>query len=62
MRIYSVGTIFVMISLGMNLFLMSQGFSGMSMLTTLIGAVPVSYTHLSDPGERQRNRISDAGR
>lgn len=39
MRIYSVGTIFVMISLGMNLFLMSQGFSGMSMLTTLIGAV-----------------------
>ena len=39
MRIYSLGTVFVMISLGMNMFIMAQGFSGMSMLTTLIGAV-----------------------
>ena len=39
MRIYSLGTIFVMISLGMNMFIMAQGFSGMSMLTTMIGAV-----------------------
>ncbi len=39
MKIYSVGTIFVMISLGLNMFIMCQGFSGISMLTTMIGAV-----------------------
>lgn len=39
MRCYLMGTVFVMISLGLNMFIMSQGFAGVSMLTTLIGAV-----------------------
>ena len=39
LRVYLFGTVFVMISLGMNMFIMSQGFAGVSMLTTLIGAV-----------------------
>lgn len=38
-RIYLLGTIFVMISLGMNPFINSQGFGNMGMLTVLIGAV-----------------------
>lgn len=37
--IYLIGTIFVMISLGMNSFINSQGFSGTGMLTVLLGAV-----------------------
>lgn len=38
-RIYLLGTLFVMISLGMNPFINSQGFGNMGMLTVLIGAV-----------------------
>lgn len=38
-RIYLLGTVFVMIVLGMNNFLSAQGFGNMSMLTVLIGAV-----------------------
>lgn len=38
-QIYLLGTIFVMISLGMNPFINSQGFGNMGMLTVLIGAV-----------------------
>lgn len=38
-RIYAWGTIFVMISLGMNSFINAQGFSKMGMLTVLLGAV-----------------------
>lgn len=38
-RIYLLGTIFVMISLGMNPFINNQGFGNMGMLTVLIGAV-----------------------
>ena len=38
-RIYLLGTIFVMIVLGMNNFLSAQGFGNMSMLTVLIGEV-----------------------
>lgn len=37
--IYLLGTVFVMISLGMNPFINSQGFGNMGMLTVLIGAV-----------------------
>lgn len=37
--IYLVGTIFVMISLGMNNFINAQGFGRMGMLTVLLGAV-----------------------
>ena len=37
--IYLVGTIFVMISLGMNPFINAQGFAGTGMLTVLLGAV-----------------------
>jgi len=37
--IYLVGTIFVMISIGLNYFISTQGFSTVSMGTTLIGAV-----------------------
>lgn len=38
-RIYLLGTLFVMISLGMNPFINSQGFGHMGMFTILIGAV-----------------------
>lgn len=38
-RIYLLGTVFVMIVLGMNNFLSAQGFGNMGMLTVLIGAV-----------------------
>lgn len=38
-RLYLPGTIFVMISLGMNPFINSQGYGNMGMLTVLIGAV-----------------------
>lgn len=39
MRIYVCGTVFVMIVMGMNPFITTQGFSKFSMLTTVIGAV-----------------------
>lgn len=39
MRIYSIGTIFSMIGLGMNAFINAQGFTKMGMCTTLIGSV-----------------------
>ena len=38
-RIYLLGTLFVMITLGMNPFINNQGFGNMGMLTILIGAV-----------------------
>ncbi len=38
-RIYILGTIFVALTLGMNLFISGQGFAKTSMLTTVIGAV-----------------------
>ena len=37
--IYALGTIFVMMTLGMNTFISAQGFSKISMLTVVIGAV-----------------------
>lgn len=39
MRIYCCGSIFVLITMGLNPFLNAQGFSGFSMATTVIGAV-----------------------
>ena len=39
MGIYVCGTVFVQISLGMNMFITSQGFAKISMLTVIIGAV-----------------------
>lgn len=39
LSIYLLGTVFVMISLGMNSFINSQGFAKTGMLTVLIGAV-----------------------
>lgn len=39
MKIYGYGTIFVMITLGLNAYISAQGFSTVSMLTVLIGAV-----------------------
>ena len=38
-QIYLLGTIFVMVSVGMNPFINSQGFGNIGMLTVLIGAV-----------------------
>ena len=38
MRIYSLGTVFVQITLGMNAFITAQGFTTVSMKTVLIGA------------------------
>lgn len=39
MKIYVLGTVFVMISLGLNPFISAQGFAQVSMRTTVIGAV-----------------------
>ena len=39
MRIYAIGTIFVQMTLGMNAFITAQGFTGVSMLSVVIGAV-----------------------
>ncbi|MGN0135314.1 MATE family efflux transporter [Anaerotignum sp.] len=39
MHIYSFGTIFVQLTLGLNAFITAQGFAKISMKTTLIGAV-----------------------
>lgn len=38
-RIYLLGTLFVMVTLGMNPFINNQGFGNMGMLTILIGAI-----------------------
>ena len=37
--IYAIGTIFVMMALGMNAFISAQGFTKISMLSVLIGAI-----------------------
>ena len=39
MRIYAMGAVFVLVVMGLNTFLTSQGFSNFAMLTTVIGAV-----------------------
>lgn len=39
MNIYAIGTIFVQMTLGMNMFITAQGFAKTGMLTVLIGAV-----------------------
>ena len=39
MRIYSMGTVFVLLALGLNAFINAQGFARMGMFTVLIGAV-----------------------
>ena len=38
-RIYILGSVFVLITMGMNVFITTQGFATVSMLTTVIGAV-----------------------
>ena len=38
MRIYSFGTVFVLLTLGMNAYITAQGFTTVSMKTVLIGA------------------------
>lgn len=39
MTVYTLGTVFVQMTLGMNMFISAQGFSRVSMLTVMIGAV-----------------------
>ncbi len=39
MRIYAAGTVFVQLTLGLNMFITAQGFAKISMMTVLIGAV-----------------------
>lgn len=39
MTIYAIGTIFVQLTLGMNAYISAQGFSTISMMTVIIGAV-----------------------
>ena len=39
MSIYAVGTIFVQLTLGMNAFITAQGFTNISMLSVIVGAV-----------------------
>ena len=38
-RIYILGTVFVLMTMGLNVFITTQGFATISMLTTVIGAV-----------------------
>ncbi len=38
-NIYAIGTIFVMVSLGLNMFITTQGFSKISMINVIVGAV-----------------------
>lgn len=46
MRIYSLGTIFVQLTLGMNAYITAQGFAGYGMISVLIGA---GFNILLDP-------------
>lgn len=39
MNIYAIGTLFVQLTLGMNMFIIAQGFAKIGMLSVLIGAV-----------------------
>ena len=39
MQIYAIGTIFVQLTLGMNTFITAQGFTKISMISVVIGAV-----------------------
>lgn len=39
MRVYVAGTLFVMVALGLNTFITTQGFAGVAMKTVMIGAV-----------------------
>ncbi len=39
MNVYAIGTVFVQLTLGMNMFITAQGFAKTGMLTVLIGAV-----------------------
>ena len=39
MKIYSLGTIFVQLTLGLNAFISAQGFATVSMMTVIIGAI-----------------------
>ncbi|MBQ6562564.1 MAG: MATE family efflux transporter [Clostridia bacterium] len=39
MRIYAAGTVFVQLTLGLNMFITAQGFAKISMMTVLIGAI-----------------------
>ena len=39
MKIYSLGTLFVQFTLGMNMFITAQGFATISMTTTIVGAI-----------------------
>ncbi len=39
MSIYAIGTLFVQLTLGMNTFISAQGFTGISMISVLVGAV-----------------------
>ncbi len=39
MGIYAIGTVFVQLTLGMNAFISAQGFTGISMISVLLGAV-----------------------
>ena len=39
MNVYAIGTLFVQLTLGMNAYITSQGFSKIAMITVLIGAI-----------------------
>lgn len=39
MRIYSIGTVFVQLTLGMNAFITAQGFTKISMISVILGAI-----------------------
>ncbi len=59
-RIYILGSIFVLIVLGMNPFITTQGFAKISMMTTVIGAViniildPIFYLRIQSWCKRCR--------
>ena len=59
MSIYAIGTIFVQLTLGMNMFISAQGFSKISMLTVVIGR---SHQHHPGSGFYLRFRHGRPGR
>ena len=56
MRIYVAGSIFVMMTLGLNMFITTQGFAKISMKTVLIGAI----CNIIPYGRKGRGRCNDS--
>ena len=60
LRIYSIGTIFVQLALGLNTFITAQGKAKTSMFTVLIGAIFIFVFHMDVRGAALATIISQA--